>query len=794
MLESDAPLDPPSPQLVQRLIGSGLCRPRDLSRCRARVRRLARDIPTFETVWLDALVQTRKLTAFQADVLGSDTPDRLSVGPFLLLNSAGDDGRFEHFQARRRDSAAPFLLSRPRGELDSPVAAEERLRTFLTRTSSVVHPGLASLLGFESVNGQMWVASPWTTGSTLQHLLVRRGRFSARCAVSVVLQMCEALAALESVGCLHGDVRPRNAVLTARGQAVLILPGLRTALYPERSIHADVPPDDCDGVAPELIDVGQSPTMASDMYSLGCLLWELLAGRPPFPHGDPLAKLAAHRSQTIPDVQEWAPDTPALLVELIAQLTSKSPAMRPQSFGEVSSRLLQIGRASRRELSRAMQGADAALPIDTTRRDAPSGGPKALAAGILLLAAGAVVLMMPGARAELLSIAQRNTSSTAASEVATDESNNEARVVNRVPLPAPDADGVIQLSGPGPYAPRDIATDHRLIIRGPTRQLAVVLIGEQPLRVQAERLILENVELRREQTGAASISDGPSHLLQLQALEFAMRRCLLDNGGQTPQATVAWSLPASSAASATKGAVIIKQTVFVGGGPAVQVRGLLSQATFDNVLHCGSRALLELSAPDAAWGAVDVVARRVTLRGASPAVDVRLSTGSRFPRSLTLTLEDSVAELDRAALIEFSGHAAPNDWTRRLQITGESSIVPPGAEIVGLRVGPERRRALPIEGVLIEGLLGAEFSFAGPPGLIPDDSVMTGFAGYGRSARPPGIDPTGLPARATEAYNSTTDRPSRADTARPAARTDRARQAAGGPANSVRNPPLGTQP
>ncbi|MEX0585181.1 MAG: hypothetical protein WD176_00965, partial [Pirellulales bacterium] len=480
---------------------------------------------------------------------------------------------------------------------------------------------------------------------------------------------------------------------TPRGLAVLIIPGLRASLFPEQSIHAVVPPDDCDGVAPERMGVGQSSTLVSDIYALGCLLWELLAGRPPFPHGDPLAKLAAHQSQHIPDVRDWAPETPPALAELILQLTRKSASQRPQSFRDVAVRLQQVRRASRRQLLRFTHGDAASLPGSSTETSSAPGGVKALAVGILLLAAGSVVLLNAPARNELLSIARRNPPPAEPVHVEPD-----AKIVTTpkadslLPLPAPNAEGVIELTGPGPYDVGDVSSVRRLTIRGSSRVRSAVVIGEQPLRVRAEQLILESIDLVRRMPLHESGAAGSSPLLQVAALEFALRHCRLDNGGLDRQPAVEWTL--SDTESSAGGSTIVFATTFVGGGPAIQVHGFPTQASFDNVLHCGPRALLELAAPPGRNRAVDVVARRVTLRGASPLVDVRLLSPERFPASLTLTLEDSVAELDRAALVEFSGHDAPGDWPRRLRITGEGSVVRPGAEIVGLRSAPERLRPL----------------------------------------------------------------------------------------------------
>src|SRR5262249_49192347 len=82
-----------------------------------------------------------------------------------------------------------------------------------------------------------------------------------------------------------------------------------------------------------------SPNSRSDAYALGCLLWQLLAGRPPFPGGDPLIKIAAHQSRSIEDVRRWAPDTPPVLAEGIRKLTANDVSQRPDNLHEI----LEIG-------------------------------------------------------------------------------------------------------------------------------------------------------------------------------------------------------------------------------------------------------------------------------------------------------------------------------------------------------------------------------------------------------------------------------------------------------------------
>lgn len=753
-------MDPPSEQLVNRLTALGLCRPRDLRRCRSRVRQLARDLPTFETVWLDALVQQRRLTAFQAEILASPDPDTLVVGPFLLLERAGSDGWLAHYRARRRNGRSPLLLTCAGREPQSPLAAEDRLKECLARTATLRHPGLAPLQALQVDGGTISAVSPWTHGPSLHELLVRRGRCTPRVVAALARQLCDALATLERSGAVHGDLRLRNVRLTPRGQAILIVPGLRAALWPEVSLHADLPLDCCDGLAPELIGTGAPPNPTSDVYALGCMLWELLAGRPPFPHGDPLAKLAAHRTHAIPDVREWAPETPAALATLVAELTAKQPTERPENALQVAARFQPFSRQSRRIVA-AWPADRSTAGINTARaeRSAPA---FRVAAAMLLLAAASAVLLHGGARTELLSIARRSPLLAAAPPpVAAERPADESPAADgtrRLPLPLPDNRGIIELTSAGPYSAAEVSFIGLLVIRGGEGIRPVILIEDRPLKVSAQRLILDNVELRRAEPTSGALpapqpgtrSGGAPPLVQADVQELAMRRLRLESGPATGDPAVVWTLLDPEAATPRRG--IFEQCVFAGGG--VRIHGLPSHAQFDNVLIYGGGVLLDVVAQSASPRALSVAARHSTLRDGSGLIAVRPGPSGPWRSVLDLVLEECVLALGPAPLIELSAAAVPHDWPRLVRITGEGTLVPPDAVLVGVRTASGPLRPLPAERVTIDGLFAADIAFAGSDCHLPEASEVRWTSGYARSSRPPGIDASALPAARPASYNS----------------------------------------
>ncbi len=355
-------MEPPSRQLVDVLQRAGLCSSRDWRRCRPYVRRLARDLPTFDSVWIDALTQTRKITHYQAEILDSADPERLIVGPCVLVDRWHQDSQSGLYLGRHRATGQACLLTFPGPSFDRQPKTVERVRDVLGRLRRSPHASLLTPQGCDEIGGQLVVVSPMVYGPTLRELLVRRGRFPVPVVAEIARQLIGALIALGSHDLIHGDITLDQVRLTERGRAVLLNPGVSWALGNQVSIHGARSADACDGIAPELIGTGVSGSSVADLYALGCLLYQLLAGRPPYFTGDPLAKLTCHQTKSIDDVRRWAPDTPADLADLILKMTRREPELRPQQPRDLPQQWRGFGRTGRRDLARFAHSFRTAAP------------------------------------------------------------------------------------------------------------------------------------------------------------------------------------------------------------------------------------------------------------------------------------------------------------------------------------------------------------------------------------------------------------------------------------------------
>ena len=387
-------VEPPSRRLQQILLGLELCSPRDLRRCASRVKTLSAGLPAFDSVWLDALVQRRVLTSWQAQTIEADQPELLRIGPCKVEDRIGQSHRSATYLARLPDQKGQCVIKRVLvpAELRKPV--NDRLKLLIEKSARLPQPGIivphsvsevpntplpqlasseklkesaatrasrqtsaisarqkkgskagvgrvrrkirkAGTQTSDNLNTELAIVSRWVDGLSLSEIVLRRGRLPAADVDAIARQLLESLAGLHEAGIVHGEILLSNIRLLTSGQAVLVDAGIRPALQPEFQINAHVAPEQNDGVAPELIGTGAAATPRSDLYALGFALWHVLAGRPAFPTGDPLAKLAAHQTERLPDIREFAPDTPDRLARMIECLTEPTASHRPRSARDI---------------------------------------------------------------------------------------------------------------------------------------------------------------------------------------------------------------------------------------------------------------------------------------------------------------------------------------------------------------------------------------------------------------------------------------------------------------------------
>jgi hypothetical protein len=731
-------LEPPSDLLWQRLRDGLHCTPADLRRARRRVKQLARDLPAFDSVWIDALVQEGRVTPYQARILESDATASVKLGEHILCDELGHGSHSTTWLARRGRSGMQVVLKRLQLPHEQQASVLAGARQLIAHVESVRHPCLVPPRECLADESGLLLVSPYVPGLPLSELLVRRGRFPAEVVTALARQLVDGLSVWHRAGLVHGDLRRSHVRITEQGTAVLVEAGLRPLRPADITVHAPLALEAYDGIARELIGVGRTATPATDWYALGCVLWQLLAGRPPFPMADPLAKLAAHQTRTADDVREWAPDTPDLLADLVRGLTHAEPQQRLNAVDEFRQRAGAPTRRDRRAIASFRRAFDAAVPhLRTARPRDLYRWPLALGAGC----AGAVlaaVLADAGLRAELLSVAAKWSLSSKVNPEATAVSFS----ADLLPLPAPIPDGTILLTEPGPYAVATIKFPGTVTLRAAEGVQPELLVRDQPLRVAAEQWVCEGVRFRYDRMFHQG--EPARTVVEVVARRIEWRRCTLNLGEpprKSPDTPTLVGLHWRSPEDFSLGELRLENCLMHGDGVMVERADMDCQFALHNVLHLGRGPLLSLAATDVVQG-LSLELRQVTLRESGPLVRLTLADPTQTPQ-VTVTADDCVLQpRSGQAVWEYVSTAPPALGPESLVWSGEGSLLAPNIPwLLWVNAGSLAREALDADDITLDGLAVGQVRFAGPATTDPHDSLVLEAETPRRSTEPPGIAP-----------------------------------------------------
>jgi eukaryotic-like serine/threonine-protein kinase len=214
-------------------------------------------------------------------------------------------------------------------------------------TARIHHPGVVTVfdVGESPEHDTAYIVMELLRGRSLQTHLKQHGSLVALIAQELGRQLASALDAAHRCGVIHRDLKPENIILVSDAAAP---GGERTKLFDfglakaHRPVNVHTSVNTVFGtpayMSPEQCLSTASVDQRSDIYALGCILFALLVGRPPF-NGAPHDIMTCHRIRPAPDVATLVPNLPAELAALIARMLAKSPDARPASMAEVEEAL-----------------------------------------------------------------------------------------------------------------------------------------------------------------------------------------------------------------------------------------------------------------------------------------------------------------------------------------------------------------------------------------------------------------------------------------------------------------------
>ena len=268
---------------------------------------------------------------------------RVVAGRYRLVKSLGRGGFSEVWQAEDSvlgRAVAVKVFTAPAGQADLVARFHREART----VAGLRHPNVVVVFDAGVCRDVPYVVMELLAGPSLERLLALRGPLPAGLAVGYAEQAAAGLAAAHAAGVVHRDIKPGNLVLDSDGTLKVVDFGIASLAWASASLTASgVTLGTPAYLSPEQA-AGRPAEPRSDLYSLGCVLYALLTGSPPFTGDHPVATAAQHLTAAAPPVHERRPGLPPVIGQLLATLLAKNPEDRPPDAATVRGWLAEVRR------------------------------------------------------------------------------------------------------------------------------------------------------------------------------------------------------------------------------------------------------------------------------------------------------------------------------------------------------------------------------------------------------------------------------------------------------------------
>jgi serine/threonine protein kinase len=294
----------------------------------------------------DHLIRLGQLSRFQADKLLKGMARGLVLGPFHVLAPIGQGGMGTVYLAldtRSGERLALKVLPPKRAREEERLLARFRREMELSRR--VAHEHIAWTYEVGVHRNVYYIAMEFIPGKSLSRVVSEEGPLPVRRAARLFAEVCLALEHAHGQGLVHRDLKPSNIMVTPNNHAKLLDLGLALVqgeAGADREVVGGVGyvVGSMDWIAPEQTENAAAVDARSDLYGLGCTLYQALAGRPPFPGGTSREKIQRHRNEEPPRLESLNPAVPPTFADIVHKMMAKSPGQRFQSAAAVRQLLL----------------------------------------------------------------------------------------------------------------------------------------------------------------------------------------------------------------------------------------------------------------------------------------------------------------------------------------------------------------------------------------------------------------------------------------------------------------------
>lgn len=308
------------------------------------------------------LVARKLLTEYQAALLQRGHTDGYIVGGYVIQDRLGKGASAGVYRAVHTSGQVVALkvLARSKGKEANVLTRFQREGRLLCQLD---HPNVVRAFQLGQAGATHFIVMEHLDGETLDEVLARRKKLPYQEACRLAVQALRGLQHLHERSMVHRDVKPANLMLTApederatggggddttlRSTVKILDIGLGRELFDDDGPEAADPGLTSEGailgtpdyIAPEQARDARSADIRSDVYSLGCVLFHLIAGRPPFTDKNTMMLMVKHATERLPKLADLVPGTPAALQAVLDRMTAKRPEDRYQTPNDAAEAL-----------------------------------------------------------------------------------------------------------------------------------------------------------------------------------------------------------------------------------------------------------------------------------------------------------------------------------------------------------------------------------------------------------------------------------------------------------------------
>lgn len=264
-----------------------------------------------------------------------DTPEFL--GPYRIGKKLGRGGMGTVFDAVHEKSKQRVAVKLIAEHVADEMRFRRRFHTEVETLKRLKHPNIVRLIGYGEEKGQLFYSMELVQGQSLLDRIKQEKKLSWMVTLDIAIQVCSALKHAHDLGVIHRDIKPANLILSADDQVKMVDFGIAKIFGFEQTAEGSVM-GTADYMAPEQA-TGSGITTRSDLYALGCVMYAMLVGRPPFRGKSITEVIAAVKTKDPVPLELVDPNLPDDVVQIVHELLAKSPQERPPTALAVMNRL-----------------------------------------------------------------------------------------------------------------------------------------------------------------------------------------------------------------------------------------------------------------------------------------------------------------------------------------------------------------------------------------------------------------------------------------------------------------------